>query len=856
MESENRVRLKRGARWLSLVVLIVIGVVAVWWTMSDGSRWPPSVKDADAGKAPVLAPEQALESFSLPPKFRVELVASEPLIQDPVAIDIGPAGRTWVVEMRGFMTDLVKSEGDYQHRGQIVVLEDKNSDGRMDRKTVFLDSLVMPRSVMVTAEGVLVGDPPHLWFARDTDGDLKADEKEVVREDYGARKGNPEWLANSLVWGLDNWIHTTHYAGRLHSTRDGWEHDSTLALGQWGLTMGNHGQMYRTYNSDPLMKAVLDPSYYLRNPNLVDPDGADVSLAGEEAKEVWPIHSTEGVNRGYREGVLRKDSTLKTFTAASAGAVYRGDRYPTSFQGNVFVPEPAGNLVRRFELVEQGGGTVKAVNAYDRAEFMASTDERFRPVNITSAPDGTLYVVDMYRGVIQHRNYLSQYLKNYVREHDLVTPVGLGRIYRIVYEPNPPRGERPRLANASSQRLVEHLTDPNGWWRDTAQQLLVERKATEVAPALQEMARSAERELTRLHALWTLEGIGALSLKTVLHVMQDESAPVRAAALRVSEPWLQKGNPRVLQHASVLAQDPIPEVRLQLAASLGEVPPPAADSVMVGLLTHAGAQPYLIDAVVSGLKGRELAFLQRLVRNESWQTQAAGYTKAVQTLAATIINAGRPAEINQLMELISDRAGLVQWQRLALLEGIAKLIPEAREGIKRPLKLGEEPAALSRVVQVSDSTVRAKAQQVAGRLAWPGKPGYVPKETTLLTDEAKQRYKNGEQQYLRVCATCHKADGTGQANLGAPLVGSKWVLGQRKDLTRIVLDGKEGELGTMPSHRKQLSDEEIAAILTYIRNAWENEASPVAPAMVEEVRDATTTRETPWTDRELEIIEH
>jgi len=856
-------RFNQFALGLSLAVLVVAVGAFIWAVTPDAERadetpqeWPPPVADADSGKAPVLSPEQAMASFSLPPGFRVELVAAEPLVQDPVAIDIDPQGRLWVVEMRGYMSEVIDGAGEEQRYGQIVVLEDQNDDGRMDEKTVFLDRLALPRSVMATKSGVLVGEPPHLWLARDTDGDLKADEKEALRDDYGRREGNPEWLPNSLKWGLDNRVHTTQYDGRLRYTpRRGWTHDATPALGQWGLAMGNAGQFYRTYNSDPLVQSMLDPGYYARNPDLVEPDGVRVSIA-RGAKEVWPIHTTEGVNRAYRKGWLREDSTLKTFTAASGGAVYRGARYPEDVQGDAFVLEPAANLVRRFEITRKKNGRVEADNAYDRAEFMASTDERFRPVNAASAPDGTLYVVDMYQGVIQHRNYLSQYLKDYIERRGLETPAGLGRIYRIVYEPTAPREEQPRLASATDRQLVRRLTDPNGWWRDTAQQLLVERRAAGVAPALRTMVRSAESRWGRLHALWTLEGLNELSLETVRHALNDPAAEVRAAAVRVAEPWLREGNARALRSVAALAQDAAPRVRLQLAASMGEAPPAPADSVRAALLTRVADQPYLIDAVVSGLEGRELPFLKRLMKRDDWRAEQPGYAETVHTLAATIINGGASAKINRLVRLIGDRAGLAQWQRLALLDGIETLIPEAEGSFKPPLKLSEKPAALARAVQASDSTVRRRAKDVAGRVVWPGKPGYEPVETTLVTAEEKKRFRRGEQQYLRVCAACHQADGAGQDNVAASLVGSPWVQGQPKDLVRILLDGKEGEIGVMPGHRKQLSDEQIAAIATYVRNAWQNEASPLTPSTIEEVRRATATRETPWTEKELRIIDH
>lgn len=251
---------------------------------------------------------------------------------------------------------------------------------------------------------------------------------------------------------------------------------STLSLGQWGLSMDNYGRFYRNSNADPLRVAMIDPRYYTGNPNMDEQNGVDDSIA-RDAREVWPIRVTRGGNRGYREGVLREDGTLRTFTAASGPTVYRGDRYPAEFQGDVFVPEPAANLVRRFEVIEQEDGTMEAVDAYDQAEFLASTDERFRPVNGYSAPDGTLYVVDMYRGVLEWRGFLTDYLRNQILGRDLQDPVDLGRIYRVVPDSNSPRQEKPQLTRQSNHQLVEYLAHPNGWWRDTAQRLLVEREA-------------------------------------------------------------------------------------------------------------------------------------------------------------------------------------------------------------------------------------------------------------------------------------------------------------------------------------------------------------------------------------------
>jgi mono/diheme cytochrome c family protein/glucose/arabinose dehydrogenase len=840
---------KTAFLWLTAAVLLGVSV-GCSNDVAD-KKWPPPVTRVE--ESPVLSPKEALQSFSVPPGFRVEPVAAEPLVVDPVDIDIDSDGRLWAVEMRGWMKSILPSEEE-KPIGQIVVLEDTNSDGRMDQSTVFLDSL-KPRGVLVLKEGVLVAEPSHLWLAKDTDGDLKADTTISVRDDYGDPEGNPEAMANSPTWGMDNWIHNAHYPGRFRQSADGsLQHDSTLALGQWGTAMNDYGRFFRTWNANPLVTALIDPHYFTRNPNMVGAQGSDVTLAKGPAKKVWPTRSPARVNRGYREGLLRKDSTLRIFTAASAPGVYRGDRYPEGFQNDVFVPEPAGHLVRRFEITRREDGTLKATNAYDKAEFMVSTDERFRPVDLYSAPDGTLYVVDMYAGVIQHRNFLSQYLKAHIQKNNLLKPQGMGRIYRVVYEPNAPRREKPQLTSASNKKLARRLDHPNGWWRDAAQQLLVERGATGVAPTLEAMVRSGGGERARLHALWTLKGVGALTLETVRGALSDSSFHVRAAAVRLSEPWLRKGNSEMLRDVANLTDDPAPKVRMQLAASLGEVPPPAADSVLVQLLASASKQPYLSSAVVSGLKGRELTFLRRLVQTEGWEKQKTGRAHTLQTLASTIINTGNSETINRMVQLIGDEAGLPRWQRLALLDGIEERLPD---GKTRPLRLREKPTTLAEVLQASDPKVQKKARNVADRLVWPGKEGYEKSyEATLLTAEEKQRFARGEQVYKQVCSTCHQPDGRGQEGVAPTLVGSRWALGQEKDAARIVLDGKEGETGLMPPHENKLSDKEIAAVLTYIRNAWGNEASPISPSLAEEVRNATAPRDRPWTEEELRVILH
>jgi mono/diheme cytochrome c family protein/glucose/arabinose dehydrogenase len=559
--------------------------------------------------SPALIPADALKAFHMPPGYRVELVASEPMIGDPIAIDIDPDGRLWVIEMRGFMPTADERNTTRAPLCRIVVLEDDDDDGKMDRRTVFLDKLVLPRTLKVLNRGVLVVEPPHLWLVHDENGDLRADRKEILRDDFGRREANPEHNANGLLWGLDNWIHTSEHDGMFKFRNGVLDHHRTVRRGQWGVTMDDAGRVYRNWNEQPAFVDLVPGHYYARNPNLTRTRGSYEPLMPPEEAIVWPVRPNRGVNRGYRTGWLRGDGTLITYVSAGAPTLYRGDRLPRELHGNLFVAEPAGNLVHRLMLVEEHG-EVRAKNAYPRGEFLASTDERFRPVNLFSAADGTLYVVDMYRGIIQEGAYQTAYLQNYIKTHKLESPIGLGRIYRVVHE-STRRDRRPALSGASPERLVELLSHPNGWWRDTAQRLLVERRATAVVAQLKTLIGAPDYR-TRLHALWTLDGLDAVDFELVERLLADQSPHVRAAAVRVAERW--PTDPRTQAVLVARLDDPDRSVRRQATASLGTLPASAREDALATALERFGDDQIVVDAALSGLAGREAAVLARVRR--------------------------------------------------------------------------------------------------------------------------------------------------------------------------------------------------------------------------------------------------
>jgi glucose/arabinose dehydrogenase len=609
------------SRFHAVVVVLLATIVATGrgYQSSPANRpWPPGVQRG-SGESPALSPEEALKTFYMPPGFRVELVASEPLIREPVAIDWDTEGRLWAVEMPGFMANITGSN-EHEPIGRVVVLEDTNDDGRMDKRTVFADGLVLARSLKILDRGVLVGEPPNVWLMHDTNGDLRMDTKELVTDQYGRFDGDPQNNANGFYWGLDNRMYTAGQSDIQLRLKDSvFEIQKTLQRGEWGVSQDDGGRTYRNTNESALHVDLVATSYYARNPNLVRTRGSYERLADDnsELNTVWPVRPNPGTNRAYQTGIDREDGSLARFTSVCAPLVYRGDRLPAELYGNVFVAEPAANLVSRIVLSDDGTA-LRARKAYDVGEFLASTDERFRPVYLSNAPDGTLYIADMYRGIIEHRISITMYLRDQIFARKLEQPTGFGRIYRVVHETTG-RDTTRTLAHASPAELVETLSHPNGWRRDTAQRLLVERGAKSVVPALVTLAESAKDPRTRLHALWTLDGVDAIQPATVVKALEDESRDVRISAIRIAERWMGEANHPIQAAVLKRMDDTDRAVHQQLAASLGALPSGPREAAAVALLERYANDPVVMDAALSGLRGSETAVLERLMQGKGAQ---------------------------------------------------------------------------------------------------------------------------------------------------------------------------------------------------------------------------------------------
>jgi mono/diheme cytochrome c family protein/glucose/arabinose dehydrogenase len=805
--------------------------------------------------SPALSAGDELKTFQLAPGIRVELVASEPMIERPVAVQFDPDGRLWVVEMRAYMPNL-EGTGEDQPVGRVSVLTDTDGDGVMDKRQVFLDGLVMPRAITLVRGGALIGAPPYLWFCRDTDGDGKADEKIEVASDFGfpidptnIAIGEPENKPNNPLWGYDNWIYIGHYNAKFR-WRDGlWERGLNSPLGEWGLSQDDWGHFFNDSNSSQLHAQIVPSRYLDRNPHYPRPRGRNVGVA--ENQFVWPARVTPGINRGYVPEMLR-DNKLKEFTAACAPWIYRGDLFPAEFRGNAFVCEPAGNLIKR-DFVTAEHGTLKAREAYEQREFIASTDERFRPVNLTTGPDGALYICDMYHGIIEHRVSVSKYLEDQVKARGLDKPTGLGRIWRVVPE-NAPRPAPPSMSKETPAQWVAHLSHRNAWWRETAQRLLVERGDASVAPALESLAAQGTEPMGRLHALCTLDGLQRLTAKVALHALHDPDPRVRAAALRVGETLLQGNDrPQLLAKWIALAgSEAVPEVQLQLALSLGEARDHAADVAMAALCQRAPDHPYLRDAVLTGVGGRELELAEALLAQPADKSQDA----LLPPLAGCVLAERDPARIERLLNTIATLPGPALARGVTLLNGFTTT-PIVTP--RRPMKLASEPTALVKLRETTNASVKTALGKIEPLLTWPGKPGAageVPVEPLAPAQQA--RFETGKQLYLGTCGACHQPHGLGLEGLAPPLADSDWVTGSVERLGRIALNGVRGpiQVGTakysleMPAWGV-LNDEHLAAIFTYIRREWGHAAAPVEPETVRNIRAALAGRQDAWTQVEL-----
>jgi len=756
-------------------------VCVLLWMTGQSCKQPDANKEGTDSLAiresiapsPVISPAESINKMHLEDGFAVKLVAAEPLITAPVAMTFDKEGRIWVLQMNDYMPDTLGT-GEDKPSGKVVILSDKNGDGLMDERKIFLDSLVLPRAICLIEDGILVAEPPKLWHYK-IENDIPG-KKTLVDASY-AEGGNVEHQPNGLIRALDNWIYNAKSAKRYRKKGNKWLIERTHFRGQWGISQDDYGRLFYNNNSENLLGDEFAPGLGATNANQKKVTGFNKKIIN--SNKVYPIRPTTGVNRGYMKGVLNDSLRLVNFTAACGPVIYSGNLFDKEYYGNAFVAEPSANLIKR-NIVTNKGYAVEGQQAYSGKEFLASEDERFRPVSLYNGPDGALYVVDLYRGIIQHKTYLTPYLKNEIKERELTKPLNCGRIYKIV--PQNKNIEQVKIP-VDTPGLLNLLNHSNGWIRSEAQQLLVDGKYTTAAPILKSYLKQADKPLQLIHALWTLEGLGVLELNDVLPLLHADQWPTRMQALSVVPSVISKKNYQqllpVLQQM-VSGNDTL--AAPYIAFLLNYFRPlnaAATNGLLLTLTKQYGNNVYVADAIISNLQNKEAAF----------------YKQAL------------------------------------------KINPDTSIAINKRLK------------KVITDIAAAKNSSNAKKL--------------------EKEYPKGAAIFQAVCQNCHGKDGNGVASLAPPLNNSEWVKGDKNRLIAIVLYGLTGPVrvdgklykapeinGDMPGifENKEFSDADIAQLLNFIRNSWNNKGEKITESDIKNTRNKHKGRMNPFNAEELESL--
>ncbi len=555
-----------------------------------------------------LTPEQSLRSFRVPTGYHMELVAADPMIREPVAIAWDGNARLYVAEMDTYMQD-ADGTGEHDPVSRVMLLEDTNQDGRMDKSSVFIDKLLLPRMLLCIDHELWVNetDTYDINSYRDTNGDGVADQKKPIYRVGKKAPGNLEHQRSGLDWNLDNWIYVTVDPVRFRYSNGTVRVDSlpSGSNGQWGLTHDNYGRLFfsRAGGEIPASGFQINPVYG----QLEFPD-----QYSEAFTAVWPIIATPDIQGGLRRLRL-PDSTLNHFTASNGQSIFRGDRLPTDLVGDYLIGEPVARIIRRAKVINTNG-KLTLENAYQQQEFIASTDMNFRPVNTYTGPDGCLYIVDMNRGIIQESQWTPKdsYLRPQIERLGLDKNRQHGRIYRLVHDGMKP-GPAPHMLDQPAATLLPYLDYPNGWWRDNAQKQLVVLGDKSVVPTLRQLAtgqpnsvKKTPSALGRLHALWTLEGLDAVDKALLAVVLRDPDPQLRRAAVWISERYLKQNDEQALAQLEPLRADPSYDIRTQLVLSLAQSTLPQAGALAERILAESTASEILLAARKSLLKNEDV----------------------------------------------------------------------------------------------------------------------------------------------------------------------------------------------------------------------------------------------------------
>ena len=712
-----------------------------------GSRSP--MEDGLQRRLPLL-PEEVLQSFELADGFRLELAASEPNVADPIAMAFDENGRMFVAEMRGYPLDPPPGG---EAAGRIRLLEDRDEDGFFETARVFADRLHWPSGIACFDGGVFVTAAPDILYLKDSTGDGAADVRRTVFTGFGTDKS--EDIVNNLKWGLDHWIYgTTSYNGGSvrHVERPG---DASVPLassdfrfhplteefeavegtrGDFGNAFDAWGNRFASNSGNPVIHAVFPLRHVVEG---LEPARLAVPIF-ESGRLVFPISKPEPwrvARKTYWNRYVDSTHEMRAprfppselatggyFTGGAGLGIYKGAAYPPEFRGSAFNPEPAGNLVLH-SILERSGITFRARRATEGREFLASTDNWFRPVNLVNGPDGCLYLADMYREVIEDPSAIPGEILEHV---DYYTGQDMGRIYRIV--PNAfAREEVPRLGEASASELVDTLVHEDGWWRSTAQRLLFERRAVDAAPALRALAGDARSPFGRLHALWLLEGLGLLDDTTLLAALADPHPALRQNAIRLSEARLAQSR-SLRASVAAMASDEDVGVRFRVALVIPQMNLAGAPAMLASILRRDPGDEWIRAAVFGGARGDSLALLGVLLRDGEFMADPDS-PGAVRQLASGVAATQAPESIRSLLRssrgLPGPRGNAI---RMAAASGVAAglertgtSLPDLRDGTADSALRAEITAVLAEAPAValeSDASNVGKRVEAIRLLAW------------------------------------------------------------------------------------------------------------------------------------------
>lgn len=602
----------------------------VAWTASGKTLAgaPQSIADAKQRAAfkkqrnpyALLTPAESIASMQIPKDYEVELVVGEPHVREPVLAVFDGNGRLYVAEMRSYMQDEYGTGTKALKNGRISRHEDTTGDGKLDRHTVFVDGLNLPRMLLPLDDrlAVIETDSTDVISYRDSDHDGVADERVVLHK--GSRQIDParsvEHQDSGLLWAIDNWIYLSRGRERFRFTAGQWQVDPIeFDWNQWGMDQDDTGRLFFNDNSHPLKSFQQHPIYWTQIAGKAKGRWQKPTLGDDYAPEFLTMHSI------CDHGDRGESHAYQSFTSATGGCVFRGDGLGDDARGDYFICDPTGHIVRQANVTREAGKIV-VENALqgEKREFIASTDINFRPVSVTTGPDGAMYLVDMYRGMIQDAPWVNDQMKLFLRRTGLNFNIHNGRIYRIKK-----RGIAtqvpPKLLDLPTLELPKQLASANGWVRDTAQKQIILREDRERArESLADMAASHANPLARLHALWTLEGIGSINTPLLLTAMSDADWRVREAAIRIAEPRLLSGDEGVWNKCESLISDPDPNVARQLILSLGWSEDPRAteliDRVIVANLTNE----VVFLSAMTALHGRETPMIKAIVSGKAFRT--------------------------------------------------------------------------------------------------------------------------------------------------------------------------------------------------------------------------------------------